>query len=249
MADEITLESLTEEQFACFIEYYHTNFLKDFQSDLENLEETYRMINGGAEYPNTHSTSSSETYAPYESSPRIDPFDQPPCLGSNIFSEALRKSDQVYQNLMKNSLAINHKLDELIESLKSLPMKINKENLAKHKYHEQQDLVCQNKDFKSQEIPRESYRQQEHSDQISEKDSYELDHEFEMAREGFEILRFMFGLDFKTHDKHIGDLDKMENEVENPSPQSSLQVLSSFEVYTSPVTYPKEVEETIEIPK
>ncbi|GJV44823.1 hypothetical protein Tco_1429359, partial [Tanacetum coccineum] len=222
MTDEIALESLIEEQFACFIEYYHTNFPKDFQSDLENLEETYRMMNSGAEYPNTHSTLSSETCAPYEPSPMIDPFEQPPCLGSNIFSEALRKSDQVYQNLMENSLALNHTLDELIESLKSLLMEINKEDLAKHK-------------------------QQEHNDQMSEKDSNELGHEFEMAREGFEILRSMFGLDSKTHDKHIGDLDKMENEVENLSPQSTPQVLPSFKVYTPPVTYPKEVEETIEI--
>ncbi|GJX09617.1 hypothetical protein Tco_0199476 [Tanacetum coccineum] len=33
--------------------------------------------------------------------------------------------------------------------------------------------------------------------------------------------------------------------MDNPSPQSTPQVLSSFEVYTSPVTYPEEVEETI----
>nr|GEV87952.1 putative reverse transcriptase domain-containing protein [Tanacetum cinerariifolium] len=77
MVDEITLESLTEEQFTCFIEYYHINFPKDFQSGLENLKETYRMMNGGAKYHNTHSTSSSETYAPYEPSPMIEPFEQP----------------------------------------------------------------------------------------------------------------------------------------------------------------------------
>ncbi|GKB77839.1 hypothetical protein Tco_0944734 [Tanacetum coccineum] len=160
------------------------------------------MMNGRAKYPNTHSTSSSETNAPNEPSPMIDPFEQPPCLGSNIFNEALRKSDQVYQNLMENSLALNHKLDELIESLKSLTMEINEEDFAKHKYHEQQDLERQ---------------QQEHSDQISEKDAYELDHEFEMAREGFEILRFTLGLASKSHDKYIDDLDNMENE-ENPIP-------------------------------
>ncbi|GJV69488.1 hypothetical protein Tco_1484997 [Tanacetum coccineum] len=56
---------------------------------------------------------------------------------SNIFSEALRKSGQVYQNLMENSLALNHKLDELIESLKSLLEETNKEDLAKHKFREQ----------------------------------------------------------------------------------------------------------------
>nr|GEV74883.1 hypothetical protein [Tanacetum cinerariifolium] len=55
------------------------------------------------------------------------------------FSEALRKSDQVYQNLMKNSLTLNHELDELIESLKSLPKETNEEGLA-NKFREQQDL-------------------------------------------------------------------------------------------------------------
>ncbi|GJW34399.1 hypothetical protein Tco_0054431 [Tanacetum coccineum] len=57
-------------------------------------------------------------------------------FGSNIFSEAHRKSDQVYQNLMKNTIALNHKLDELIESLKSLPKETNEEDLAKHEYRE-----------------------------------------------------------------------------------------------------------------
>nr|GEW16231.1 ribonuclease H-like domain-containing protein [Tanacetum cinerariifolium] len=47
-----------------------------------------------------------------------------------------------------------------------------------------------------------------------------------------------------AHDKPIGD---MEDKVDNPSPQSTPQVLPSFEVYTPPVTYPEEVEETIGI--
>nr|GEU41377.1 ribonuclease H-like domain-containing protein [Tanacetum cinerariifolium] len=38
------------------------------------------------------------------------------------------------------------------------------------------------------------------------------------------------------------------NKADNPSPQSTPQVLSSFEVYTPPMTYPKEEEETIGIP-
>ncbi|GJV95450.1 hypothetical protein Tco_1547027 [Tanacetum coccineum] len=38
------------------------------------------------------------------------------------------------------------------------------------------------------------------------------------------------------------------DKVENPKPQSTPQVLPSFKVYTPPVTYPKEVEETIGIP-
>ncbi|GJV35089.1 hypothetical protein Tco_1407566 [Tanacetum coccineum] len=46
-------------------------------------------------------------------------------------------------------------------------------------------------------------------------------------------------------DEPIGD---MEDKEDNPSPQSTPKVLSSIELYTSPVTYPKEVEETIGIP-
>ncbi|GJX85355.1 hypothetical protein Tco_0336129 [Tanacetum coccineum] len=42
----------------------------------------------------------------------------------------------------------------------------------------------------------------------------------------------------------IGDI---EDKVDNPSPQSTSQVLLSFEVYTPPVTYPKEVDETMGI--
>ncbi|GJX41159.1 reverse transcriptase domain-containing protein [Tanacetum coccineum] len=76
---------------------------------------------------------------------------------------------------MENTLALNHKLDELIESLKSLPKETNEEDLAKHKYHEQQDLGFGNTNFESQAPP-------------------------------------------------------------------------SFDVYTPPVTYPEEVEETIGIP-
>ncbi|GKG17919.1 hypothetical protein Tco_0372217, partial [Tanacetum coccineum] len=37
----------------------------------------------------------------------------------------------------------------------------------------------------------------------------------------------------------------MEDKVDNPSPQSTPQVLSSFEVYTPLVTYPEEVKETL----
>ncbi|GJX56265.1 hypothetical protein Tco_0286162 [Tanacetum coccineum] len=38
------------------------------------------------------------------------------------------------------------------------------------------------------------------------------------------------------------------DKMENPNPQSTLQVLSSFEEYTPPVTYPEEVEETLGTP-
>ncbi|GKB23387.1 hypothetical protein Tco_0862788 [Tanacetum coccineum] len=43
-------------------------------------------------------------------------------------------------------------------------------------------------------------------------------------------------------------LDMMDNEVGNTSPQSTPQVLPSFEIYPQPITYPKEVETTIGIP-
>ncbi|GJR51590.1 hypothetical protein Tco_1402111 [Tanacetum coccineum] len=45
-------------------------------------------------------------------------------------------------------------------------------------------------------------------------------------------------------DDPIGDLDMMEDKVDNMSPQDTLQFLLSFEEYTPPVTYLKEVEES-----
>ncbi|GJS46649.1 hypothetical protein Tco_0596770 [Tanacetum coccineum] len=49
-------------------------------------------------------------------------------------------------------------------------------------------------------------------------------------------------------DEPIGDLDTMEVKVDNPSPQYTPQVLLSIELYIPPVTYPKDLEETIGIP-
>nr|GEU71870.1 ribonuclease H-like domain-containing protein [Tanacetum cinerariifolium] len=57
------------------------------------------------------------------------------------------------------------------------------------------------------------------------------------------ISKCMSWLD--AYDKPIGDI---EDKVDNPSAQSTPQVLLSFEVYTPPMTYPKEVDETIGIP-
>ncbi|GJS87503.1 hypothetical protein Tco_0770139 [Tanacetum coccineum] len=51
-----------------------------------------------------------------------------------------------------------------------------------------------------------------------------------------------------AYDEPICNLDKMEDKVENPSPQSTPQVLPSFEEYTPPVTYPEEVKETLGTP-
>ncbi|GJV41418.1 hypothetical protein Tco_1419858 [Tanacetum coccineum] len=50
-----------------------------------------------------------------------------------------------------------------------------------------------------------------------------------------------------AYDEPIGNLDEMEDEVGNLSPQSTPQVVPSFEKYTSPVTYLEEVEEIIGI--
>ncbi|GJU81493.1 hypothetical protein Tco_1283858 [Tanacetum coccineum] len=47
-----------------------------------------------------------------------------------------------------------------------------------------------------------------------------------------------------AYDEPIGDI---EDKVDNPSPHSTPQVLSSFEVYTPPMTYPEEVEGIIGI--
>ncbi|GKA65935.1 hypothetical protein Tco_0765642 [Tanacetum coccineum] len=46
-------------------------------------------------------------------------------------------------------------------------------------------------------------------------------------------------------DEPIRDLNTMEDKVENSDPQSTPQVLPSFEEYTSPVTCLEEVEETL----
>ncbi|GJY07515.1 hypothetical protein Tco_0374569 [Tanacetum coccineum] len=74
------------------------------------------------------------------------------------------------------------------------------------------------------------------------KRTYMEDFECEIVR--VKIPKCMAWLD----DEPIGDLDMMEDKVENPSPQSTPQVLRSFKVHTSPMTYPEEVGETIGIP-
>ncbi|GKD56005.1 hypothetical protein Tco_1289392 [Tanacetum coccineum] len=48
-----------------------------------------------------------------------------------------------------------------------------------------------------------------------------------------------------AYDEPLGDLDIVEDKVDDQSPQSTQQVLSPFEVYTPPVTYPEDVEETL----
>ncbi|GJR22752.1 hypothetical protein Tco_0971279 [Tanacetum coccineum] len=47
------------------------------------------------------------------------------------------------------------------------------------------------------------------------------------------------------YDEHVDSLSMMDNEVGVTSPKSTTQTLPSFEEYTLPVTYPKEVEKTL----
>ncbi|GJS34653.1 hypothetical protein Tco_0533035 [Tanacetum coccineum] len=178
MLDEITLESLTGEQFERFIEYYRENYPEDYKSDLENLKKVYKMMNDGVEYPRTQNSLPSKIKDPYEPSPRMDSYEQPLCLGSTFVVETLRKSDQMHQNFEKSSLAMTSKLDDMIELPKSQPKRTYKE-----------DLEC----------------------------------EIVMVK----MPKFMSWL---AYDEIIGDLDMMEDKVENPSPQSTPQVLPSFEV-------------------
>ncbi|GJW60779.1 hypothetical protein Tco_0110114 [Tanacetum coccineum] len=60
------------------------------------------------------------------------------------------------------------------------------------------------------------------------------------------IPRCMSWLD--ESDEPIGYLDMIKEKVDNPSPQSTPQVLPSFEECTPPVTYAEKIDETIGIP-
>ncbi|GJZ87834.1 hypothetical protein Tco_0659616 [Tanacetum coccineum] len=51
-----------------------------------------------------------------------------------------------------------------------------------------------------------------------------------------------------TYNEHLGDVDKMKDEVGDPCPQSTPQVFPSSEIYTPPVTYLEEVDETLGTP-
>ncbi|GJS12795.1 hypothetical protein Tco_0407267 [Tanacetum coccineum] len=48
-----------------------------------------------------------------------------------------------------------------------------------------------------------------------------------------------------NYDEHVDSLSTMDNEVGVTSPESTIQTLPSFEEYTPPVTYPKEVEKSL----
>ena len=104
-------------------------------------------------------------------------------------------------------------------------------------------------DDESQETDDESLGQFVYSSKNIEDDPYDSDIEVEMPREAREIVGKMLGLDYnKTHVEDIGDFDTRNDEVNNMSPQSTPQVLPSFEAHRPPVTYPEEVEETIGTP-
>ncbi|GKC47190.1 hypothetical protein Tco_1064912 [Tanacetum coccineum] len=60
-----------------------------------------------------------------------------------------------------------------------------------------------------------------------------------------QVPRCMAWLDY---DEHEDSLNTMDNEVGVTSPQNTIQTLPSFEEYTTPVTYPEELEETLRIP-
>ncbi|GJU57927.1 hypothetical protein Tco_1235693 [Tanacetum coccineum] len=342
MLDEITLESLMEEQFDCFIEYYHENYPEDFKSDLENLEEIYKMMNGGVEYPRTQNASPSEIKEPYEPSPRMYSYEQPSCLGSTFVGETLRKSDQLHQTFKKSSIAMTCKLDDMIELPKSQPkrtynedleceivmvkmpkclallddepigdidtMEDKAENLSPQRTPQvllSFEVIFDEKKLvggrfnqlshvsspllsKPGEYSRKAYLLEdkqipsvgvfdevfstwmtfggntrdlgsfgEETDktttlhQILEEvgivklpvKSSQLSHQvFGVIAGEYRRIQILSSLD--AYDEPIGDI---EDKVDNPSPQSTPQVLLSFEVYTSPVTYSKEAEETIGI--
>nr|GEV78478.1 hypothetical protein [Tanacetum cinerariifolium] len=79
------------------------------------------------------------------------------------------------------------------------------------------------------------------------KKSYEEDLESEIVMVKIPSCMSFLGCT-NAYDEPIGNLDKMGDEVENPSPQSTPQVLPLFEEYTPPVTYLKEVKETLGTP-
>ncbi|GKA36248.1 hypothetical protein Tco_0722739 [Tanacetum coccineum] len=60
-----------------------------------------------------------------------------------------------------------------------------------------------------------------------------------------QVPRCMAWLDY---DEHVNSLSTIDNEVGVTSPESTTQTLLSFEEYTPPMTYPKEVEKTLGTP-
>ncbi|GJW71275.1 hypothetical protein Tco_0128192 [Tanacetum coccineum] len=73
------------------------------------------------------------------------------------------------------------------------------------------------------------------------------DLEYEMVRVKIRSCMSWLG-STNACDVPIGSLRMMDNKVGNTRPQSTPQILPLFEEYTLPVTYPKEVKDTIGIP-
>ncbi|GKA05614.1 hypothetical protein Tco_0684734 [Tanacetum coccineum] len=62
-------------------------------------------------------------------SPNKPPLRTYPRWKNAIYEEALKESDQMHQNCKKSSLAMTHKLDDMIELPKLQPKKTYKEDL------------------------------------------------------------------------------------------------------------------------
>ncbi|GJY76171.1 hypothetical protein Tco_0481287 [Tanacetum coccineum] len=74
------------------------------------------------------------TYTPYPSRKIRRISHQPPLIiyqrwKNDIYEDALRKSDQMHETFEKSSLAMTHKLDDMIKLTKSQPKRTYKEDL------------------------------------------------------------------------------------------------------------------------
>ena len=219
MADEILFRSLTIEEQLVYSDRFASCCSNEFLSDLMYIQEEM-----GVKFDRFDELCACVAYIKLS------------LIGSIPFSKTL------WKDFEESLLTVNHKFNELMSSYTSQLEETIEEDLAEHDHIEQKDLGFMINDFESQGTHNESFRQIEHSNQVIKEDSHKSDLELEMAREGFEILRNMFRLDStKTHDE-----DK--DGVNNTNLQSTPQLPPSLEEYTPPVTYPKEVEETIGTP-
>jgi hypothetical protein len=226
MADGIPFRSLTIEEQLVYSDRFASCCSNEFLSDLRYIQEEM-----GVKFDRFDELCTCVAYIKQS------------LLGSIPFSKTL------WKNFEESLLTVNHEFSELMGLYTSQLEETIKEDLAEHDHIEQKDLGFMINDFETQGTHDESFRQIEQCNQVIEEDSYESDLELEMAREGFEILRNMFGLDStKTHDTDSGDIEIWKDEVSNTNLQSTPQLLPSLEEYTPPVTYPEEIEETLGIP-
>ncbi|GJX01819.1 hypothetical protein Tco_0185732 [Tanacetum coccineum] len=132
-----------------------------------------------------------------------------------VYREDLRERDQMHQTYEKSSLAMTHKLDDMIELPKSQP---------KRTYSECKMVMVK--------VPR-----------MCPPNSYDI-HKMNIGLPQLTRLS-LYG---SASLSESCSLDMMNNKVDNPSLQNTPQVLPSFKEYTSPVTYPEEVEESLGTP-